>query len=148
LDFFEVIGGLMSGVVVSAFQPAAPMEHHPRITIDRLVLNREQWVMEVTESEWAFVKDERKRYYQARRWREKCGLPERVFFRVPIEEKPMAVDFRSIVLINLFAKLVRQTRDAGFASFSVTEMLPDISQLWLPDSAGQRYSSEFRFVAV
>ena len=29
LDFFEVVGDLISGVVASAFQPAAPMEHHP-----------------------------------------------------------------------------------------------------------------------
>ncbi|MFI5269893.1 MAG: lantibiotic dehydratase, partial [Chloroflexota bacterium] len=137
-----------SGVVASAFQPAAPTEHHPRITIDRLVLSREQWTIEVAESEWAFVKDEASRIYQARRWREEYGLPERVFFRVPIEEKPMAADFSSIVLMNLFAKLVRQTKEAGFATYSVSEMLPDMEQLWLPDSAGRRYSSEFRFVAV
>lgn len=148
LDFFEVIGDLMSGVVASAFQPAGPMEHHPRVTIDRLVLSREQWVIEVAESDWAFVMDEGKRFYQARRWREKYGLPERVFYRVPTEGKPIAADFRSIVLVNLFAKLVRQTREAGFATYSVSEMLPDIGQLWLPDSAGRRYSSELRFVAV
>jgi hypothetical protein len=148
LDFFEVIGDLMSGVVANAFQPAELTAHHPRITIDRLVLTREQWTIEVTDSEWAFIKDEQRRYYEARRWRARYGLPERIFFRVPVEGKPMAVDFRSIVQVNLFAKFVRLTREARFASYNVSEMLPDIGQHWLADSAGRRYSSEFRFVAV
>jgi hypothetical protein len=34
-------------------------------------------------------------------------LAELVFFRVPVEAKPMAVSFRSIVLANLFAKHIR-----------------------------------------
>ncbi len=148
LDFFEVIGDVLSGVVCNAFQPITSAAHEPRITIDRLVLSRERWAIEVRRSQWAFVKDEQIRYLQARQWRAKHNLPERAFFRVPVEEKPVAVDFRSIVLVNLFAKLIRQTKADGFASYTVTEMLPDVDQLWLPDSAGRRYSSEFRFVAV
>jgi hypothetical protein len=66
---------------------------------------------------------------------------------VPVEAKPMAADFRSIVLVNLFAKQIRQTKAAGYAEYSVSEMLPDLDQLWLADQAGRRYSSELRFVA-
>jgi hypothetical protein len=110
------------------------------------VLSREQWVLQVADSGWAFAKDERERYYLARRWRQEHDLPERVFLRVPVEAKPAGIDFRSIVLVNLFAKHVRQTRAAGFADYSVSEMLPDPSQLWLADHAGRRYSSELRFV--
>jgi hypothetical protein len=147
LNFFEVIADLMGGVVNNAFQPVAPAAHQPRITIDRLVLSREQWVFEVADSSWAFAKDEQERYYLARRWRQKYQLPELVFFRVPVEAKPMAVDFRSIALINLFAKHIRQTKTAGYAEYSVSEMLPDLSQLWLADHVGRRYGSELRFVA-
>ena len=138
----------MSDAVVNAFQPLAPAAHRPRITIDRLVLSREQWTIGVTDSEWAFVEDEKKRYYEARRWRVKYGLPERIFFRVPVEGKPMAANFRSMALVNLFAKLVRQTKAAGFEEYGISEMLPDVDQLWLSDSAGRRYSSELRFVAM
>jgi hypothetical protein len=67
---------------------------------------------------------------------------------VPVEDKPIAVDFRSIALVNLFAKLIRQAQAEGCTDFSVTEMLPDVDQLWLRDSAGRRYSSELRFVAL
>jgi hypothetical protein len=147
LDFFEVIGDEMAGVVVNAFQPVAPAAHRPRITIDRFVLSREQWVFQVADSGWAFAKDELERYYLARRWRREHQLPERVFYRVPVELKPAAADFRSIVLVNLLAKHIRQTRAAGHTEFTVTEMLPDLGQLWLTDRHGQHYSSELRFVA-
>jgi hypothetical protein len=147
LDFFEVIADMMGGVVTNAFQPAAPAAHQPRITIDRLVLSREQWVFQVEDSAWAFVKDEQERYYLARRWRRQHQLPERVFLRVPVEAKPAAVDFRSIVLINLLAKHIRHTKAAGYAEYYISEMLPDLDQLWLADRAGRRYSSELRFVA-
>jgi hypothetical protein len=147
LDFFEVIGDLMSGVVVNAFQPVAQAAHQPRITIDRFVLSREQWTFQVADSGWAFAKDEQERYYLARRWRQQHNMPERVFFRVPVELKPTAVDFRSIVLVNLFAKQIRQTQAAGCAEFTVSEMLPDLDQLWLTDHEDRRYSCELRVVA-
>ena len=147
LDFFEVIGDLMGGVVTNAFHPLPAAAHRPRITIDRLVLSREQWVFQVADSGWAFAKDEQERYQLARRWRREKGLPEQVFFRVPVEYKPMAADFRSIVLVNLFAKYIRQTQAGGYEQYTVSEMLPDMDQLWLTDKAGRRYCSELRFVA-
>jgi hypothetical protein len=147
LDFFEVIGDLMSGVVTDAFQPAAPAAHRPRVTIDRFVLSREQWTFQVADSGWAFAKDEQERYRLARRWRQDHQLPERVFYRVPVELKPTAADFRSIVLVNLFAKHVRQTQAAGHGEYTVTEMLPDLDQLWLTDRHGRPYSSELRIIA-
>ena len=147
LDFFEVIADIMVNVVVNAFQPVAPAAHRPRVMIDRFVLSREQWTFQVADSGWAFAKDERERYYLARRWRQDHQLPERVFYRVPVELKPTAADFRSIVLVNLFAKHIRQTEAAGHAEYTVTEMLPDLDQLWLTDREGRRYSSELRIIA-
>jgi hypothetical protein len=147
LDFFEVIADTMTDIVSDAFQPAAPAAHRPRITIDRFVLSREQWVFQIADSAWAFAKDEQERYYLARRWRQDHQLPERVFYRVPVELKPAAADFRSIVLVNLLAKHIRQTHAAGHTQYTVTEMLPDLGQLWLTDRHGQHYSSELRIIA-
>jgi hypothetical protein len=138
---------VLSRVVVDAFQPVAPAAHRPRITIDKLVLSREQWAFQVADSAWAFAKDEQERFHLARRWRREHELPERVFYRVPVELKPTAADFRSIVLVNMLAKQIRRTQAAGHAGFTVTEMLPDLDQLWLTDRHGQRYSSELRIVA-
>jgi len=69
-----------------------------------------------------------------------------VFYRVPVELKPTAADFSSIVLINLFAKNIRRTQAAGHTEYSVTEMLPDLDQLWLTDRAGRHYGSELRMI--
>jgi lantibiotic biosynthesis dehydratase-like protein len=147
LDFFEVIADAMVEVVIDAFRPVAPSVHRPRITIDRFVLSREQWTFQVADSGWAFVKDEQERYRLARRWRQDHQLPERVFYRVPAELKPTAADFRSLVLVNLLAKHIRQTEAAGDTEYTVTEMLPDVDELWLTDRAGRCYSSELRIVA-
>jgi hypothetical protein len=147
LDFFEVIGDAMVDVVVDAFQPVARSVHRPRITIDRFVLSREQWTFRVADSGWAFARDEQERYRLARCWRREHQLPERVFYRVPAELKPTAADFRSLVLVNLLARHIRQTKEAGHAEFTVTEMLPGPGQLWLTDRHGRRYSSELRIIA-
>jgi Lantibiotic dehydratase, N terminus len=146
--FFEFIGDVMTGIVASAFRPIAPRSHQPRISIDRFVLSREAWTFAVGDVPWAFVKDEARRYALARRWRAEHRLPERVFYKVPVEDQPMAADFRSLPLVNLFAKGVRRSKDAGLSSFTVSEMAPDMDQLWLTDSAGERYTCELRFVAT
>ena len=147
-DFVEVIGDLLGLTIVNAFQPVAGARHRPRVTIDRMVLCREAWTFPAVEADWAFVKDEAKRYAAARRWRRTNGLPERGFFRVPVERKPMAVDFRSLTLVNLFGKAIRRTAAAGPREVAVTEMLPDLDRLWLADAEGARYTAELRVVAV
>lgn len=60
----------------------------------------------------------------------------------------MAVDFRSLPLVNLLAKSIRRTAEAGAGTFTITEMLPDTDRLWLHDAAGARYTAELRVVAV
>ena len=116
LDFFEVIADAMVEVVVNAFQPATPAVHRPRITIDKLVLSRERWVFQVADCRWALVMDEQERYRLARRWRQETGLPERVFYRVPVELKPTAADFRSIVLSTCSPSTSGRPRRPGTAS--------------------------------
>jgi hypothetical protein len=147
-DLLEVIGEILSTAVVNAFRPLAPAPHSPRVTVDRLVISRESWTFRAAEVGWAFMRDEGARYAGARAWRARHGLPERVFAVLPIERKPVGVDFTSLALINILGKEIRRTAEAGASAFLVSEMLPDLGQLWLPDRAGRRYASEFRMVAV
>ncbi|MFD5461535.1 lantibiotic dehydratase [Kitasatospora sp. NPDC127059] len=147
-DFLEVVGEPLSTLCAGAFRPFGGTGHTPRISIDRLVVSRESWTLPVATADWAFVKDERRRYAQARRWRAAHGLPERCFYRVPVERKPLAVDFRSLALVNLLAKAVRRTVEAGHPDLGISEMLPDLDQLWLHDADGGPYTSELRLVAV
>jgi hypothetical protein len=105
LSLLEAIGDPLSALLVDAFRPLADGRHRPRVKIDRLVLSRESWTFDVTEPTWAFVRDEADRFRQARQWRASEGLPERAFYRVPVEVKPLAVDFGSVPLVNLLEHL-------------------------------------------
>jgi hypothetical protein len=136
----------LSLLVCDAFQPFDGAHHRPRITIGCLVVAREAWTFQATELAWAFVEAEQQRFAQARRWRARHALPERIFLRVPVERKPMAVDFRSLPLVNLLAKSIRRTAEAGPGEVAVTEMLPDLDALWARDAAGGRYTAELRLV--
>ncbi|SCL60076.1 Lantibiotic dehydratase, C terminus [Micromonospora eburnea] len=148
LDLLEVVGELLSAAVVNGFRPLPPAAHRPRVTIDRLVLARESWSIDATEISWASIKKEADRYLAARAWLTEQGLPERAFYKVPVEDKPLFVDFSSLVLVNLFAKAVRRTAEAPQTRFTVTEMLPDVDQTWLTGPDGAGYTAEVRIVAV
>jgi hypothetical protein len=148
-DLLETFSDFLSGAVINAFRPVAGAGHQPRVTIDRLVLSRESWRLPVADADWALLADEGARYLQARRWQRRCGLPERGFVSVAVEDKPTAIDFGSLALVNLLTKLIRRTAEADPAgSVRITELLPDLDQLWLCDAENERYSCEFRMVAV
>ncbi|HEX4727685.1 MAG TPA: hypothetical protein VH298_07795, partial [Jatrophihabitans sp.] len=144
----QVLGEQLSGVAVNSFKPIAREgEHNPRITIDRLVISRESWSFPADQLAWAAIKSDADRFLAARRWRAEHGVPERAFYRVPVEDKPTYVDFGSLVYVNIFAKAIRRTViEQG--SVGLTEMLPDQDQLWLLDRDGGRYTAELRIVAV
>ncbi|OZV77369.1 hypothetical protein CA850_23225 [Micromonospora echinospora] len=147
--FLDVVGELLNIVVVNGFRPFDDDRHLPRVSIDRLVVSREAWKFPASALGWAAVIDERQRYARVRRWRREQGLPERFFCRVPVERKPVAVDLRSLPLVNMFAKLVRRTeRSRADATITLTEVLPDVEQLWLRDRDGERYTAELRMVTV
>jgi hypothetical protein len=143
-----VLGEQLSGVTVNAFKPLARAAHSPRVTIDRLVLSRESWTFSADELAWAAVRSEADRFLGARSWWLRHGLPERAFYTVPVEDKPTFVDFSSLAYVNLLAKAIRRSAAEADGSVTLTEMLPDQSQLWLRDRDGQRYTSEFRILAV
>ncbi|HJQ02752.1 MAG TPA: lantibiotic dehydratase [Jatrophihabitans sp.] len=144
----KVFGELLSAATVNAFKPIGHGTRSPRITLDRLVLARESWSFPAAEVEWAALKSEDERFLAARRWRRENGLPERAFYKVPVEDKPTFVDFRSLVYVNILAKSIRRSAEERDGTVSLTEMLPDQNELWLQDAAGARYTSELRFLAV
>jgi hypothetical protein len=106
--------------------------------------------MKAAEMSFAFEKDEAMRFLNARRWAAELGLPRFVFYKSPIEVKPVYLDLQSPVLVNLFARVVRRTAQGSGADEAiwVSEMLPGPDEVWLEDGAGQRYTSELRLVAV
>ncbi|HEX3183223.1 MAG TPA: lantibiotic dehydratase [Pyrinomonadaceae bacterium] len=148
-DIVEIFGHALSGVVVNHLKIFGAEAHTPRITIDRLVIARETWRLPAAEATFAFEKEGSARFLGARRWATARELPRRIFIKVPVESKPLYVDFDSPVLVGLLAKLARRCVEADAESLiTVTEMLPSIEHTWLTDREGNRYTCELRSVVV
>jgi hypothetical protein len=149
-DLMDAFAEALMSVVTDSLKIIEPRAHTPRVTIDRLVVSRETWRMKAAEMSFAFEKDDAMRFLNARRWAAELGLPRFVFYKSPIEDKPVFLDFQSPVLVNLLARVVRRTVQGSGADETiwVSEMLPGPDEVWLEDGAGQRYTSELRLVAV
>jgi hypothetical protein len=149
-DIIEFFGETLNIIVPNIFKILPPRPHTPRVTIDRCVVSRETWNFSAEEIEFAFCKLEEERFLLARRWMKEHDLPRFVFVKTPVEVKPFYVDFDSPVYVETFAKMVRRSAEdeSGDARISVSEMLPHPQQIWLPDAAGRRYTSEIRTVVV
>lgn len=149
-DAIEFFADTLSDLVVNRFKILRPRSHTPRITFDRLVVCRESWRFFPSEIPFAYDKSEADRFISARRWARAHGVPRFVFVKAPIEVKPVYVDFDSPTYVNIFAKIVRRTKERGSTDslITVTEMLPGPDQVWLPDAQDQRYTSELRILAV
>lgn len=150
---FEVVEGFgefLSSLVMNFFHPLPSLRHAPRVTVDRLTISRETWRFSADELGFASEADEAGRFIAARRWMKGHGLPRFIFAKSPVEKKPLYVDMDSPVLVNIFAKVIRRTRDAGHGGLAVTvsEMFPSHDQLWLRDAEGARYTSELRMVTL
>lgn len=148
-DLVEVFGMLLGHMLVRRFQIHRSRPHLPRVTIDRVVICRESWMLPAAELSFARVTDEVTRFLLARAWARGLGLPRFTFLRTPVEVKPVFVDFASPTYVSLFCKLVRAVQEADpEGSMTLTEMLPDPLHAWLPDADGNRYTCELRLVAV
>ena len=149
-EIIEAFGEFLSGLIINFFHPLPPLRHTPRITIDQVTITREAWRFGAAELSFAFETDEVKRFVGARRWKHEFDLPRFVFIKSPVEEKPFYLDLDSPTLINIFARIVRRTKEANAPnmSISVTEMYPAHDELWLLDAEGNRYTNELRLVAL
>jgi hypothetical protein len=146
----EAFAESLSSHVINTFSMLPPRSHTPRVTIDRLVVCRESWRFTPAEFEFAYEKDEAARFLAARRWRREHELPRFMFVKTKVERKPFYLDLDSPIYVNICAKAIRRARESSHAKspITLTEMIPDHGQAWLPDAVGNRYTSELRIVAV
>jgi hypothetical protein len=149
LEVLELLSGLFHGTIINSFQTLGAMRHTPRISIDRLVIKRESWRFPPEAIDFVRQKHASERFLAMQTWAKNQGLPRLVFFKVPIERKPVFLDLHSPTLVEIFCKMVRRTLDAKLceASIEITEMFPTTEDLWLADADDQRFTSEFRIVA-
>ncbi len=130
-------------IEAQSFRMIAPAAHVPRVTIDNFVVQRETWSFDASAIEFARIADPLDRMISARRWARAHRIPNCLFYKVSQEPKPCFVDLTSPHFIELAAHLIKRASRVTFS-----EMLPGPHELWLPDAAGNRYTSEFRVVAV
>jgi hypothetical protein len=149
VGIIELLGGFQS-LVCDAFKFMAPANHNYRVAVDRLVIMRESWRFPAGNLAFAVEQDPAIRFLGARAWARENGLPSCVFFKVPVEDKPAYLDFGSSILIDVFSKMIRRTLEVKgpAAIIELSEMLPRMEDIWLPDSHGNRYTCEFRMVVV
>ncbi|RFU39906.1 lantibiotic dehydratase [Actinomadura logoneensis] len=142
----EVFALLFGWLGAEAFKRLGAGAHHPRVTLDRLVVVRETWRTTVEGTGIAPKTGAVPEYIAARRLRASLGLPERVFAKVGTEVKPVYVDFTGPRYVSSFAAMVRAARDSsgGDVLVTFTELLPGPEDAWLEDGRGRRYFSELR----
>jgi hypothetical protein len=150
LEVIEAFAGIIAAVALNYFKPLRPQAHIPRISIDRLVIQRETWYAAPSELSFASEKEESDRFAAARRWAREREIPRFVFVIAPVEPKPFYVDFDSPISVDLLSRTVRRMIEANQADtpIAIAEMLPGHAGSWLPDAEGRRYTSEFRYVAL
>ncbi|MFC7613065.1 lantibiotic dehydratase [Actinokineospora soli] len=142
----EAFHDLLAAKLMDSFKLLAPAARTPRVVIGDLVVARETWRTTVAGTGLADVTGERERYLAVRRFRERLGLPERVFLKLGTETKPCYVDFSGPLHAQVLASMLRTARADGGLDVPVviTELLPGADDAWLTDAEGRGYACEIR----
>ncbi len=149
-DIIDVFALYINAIILNHFQITSQRSYTPRISIDKLVVQRESWRFPANSMPFAFKTEPTRQFLEARQWRQQQGMPRFIFVKAPIEPKPIYVDFASPIYVRLFAKLIRQTVQSELDNpqIVISEMYPAHDELWMADAAGQRYTSELRLVVL
>lgn len=126
-DLMEVVADLMGSAMPDPFKLLLPINHLPRISIDRLVVCRETWQFDASDMPFIQMKDTTEQFVAARRWRYVHGIPRFVFIKLASERKPFYVDFDSPIYLDIFMRSIqRETKcSPSQSSIVITEMLPE-----------------------
>jgi hypothetical protein len=142
---FDVFALLVAWIGIEGFKEINTGPHHPRVTVDRLVIAREPWRTTIGACGLT-VPGRLPEYLAARGLRRALGLPDKVFARIGTEIKPVYLDLTSPRYVSAFCTMLRSAQQAAGDDVQIvfTEMLPRVEDAWLPDARGQRYFSELR----
>lgn len=150
-DLLDVFGEFLSGFAASHFRLFKVAPYTPRISLGKLVIQRESWRFACDTLDFVNVKDEAQCYLEVQRWRLQLHIPRLVFVKVPWEQKPFHIDFDSPLFVRILIKQIRRVFELPSTEKSyitLSEMLPQHDECWLSDSAQQTYTSELRIVAL
>ena len=126
--------------------------HSPRLQVGRAIVQRETWMLQPDDELRQVAETGGYAAFAAfRKFRTQNGLPETTFVRGCLPQrlnfhkdvKPMFMDFRNPLLIEILNKIATRFRRLAFS-----EMLPRIEDCWLEGATGGHYSCEFRTVIM
>src|SRR5262249_20407685 len=100
-EIVEFFGEMLSWRTTNLMKIMPSGSHTPRLTIDRVVVQREQWSWHAAEMRFAAKGDECDRFLEVRRWMHAHGLPRHIFVKAAIEKKPFYVDLESPIYIEI-----------------------------------------------
>jgi len=148
-DLLDFLQTAIATQIAGAFRIFPPQAHLPRVLVDRLIVWRESWALPAAALEFAKAATAAARFSAARRWADRRDLPRLLFVKAPHERKPFFLDLESPLSVEIFTREARRAMDRSRvgAHFGFSEMVPGPEEVWLPDAAGQRYTSELRMVA-
>jgi Lantibiotic dehydratase, N terminus len=126
--------------LTNLFRPFAPTRHRPRVSLGRLIIDRESWTLTETETDRLRAASGAARLIEVRKLVRDLGMPSFLFARTTEGTKPFLVDTLSPASVDLLIRQLRRTTGPCV----LTEMVPTPSDLWLTDAAGRAYTSEFR----
>jgi hypothetical protein len=111
----------------------------PRIIIDGVVIQRRRWEIGTTDSPTVSGRQPTEReWLTLQTWRHDRGLPRRTYFLLDTEEKPIYLDFSSVLSVTNFLRCLSLAQRV-----TLTEALPDPRRLWLRTKDGT-LTSELR----
>lgn len=142
-DVIECFQQFLGEVCHTRFRILPPLRHRPRVVIDGVIIDREAWSFSREELDFVDLRSREARFRALQRWWRNNHLPRRGFARVPEERKPFYVDFESPTFVEL---LIKHCRSAS--QLAITELWPDLDQLWMVDKEGRRYTCELRVPVV
>jgi hypothetical protein len=145
-DALELFAGPLADEasrLMSEFRPRLP--HMARLSLGNLVIARERWNLTPADMPFLRENDPAQQFAEIRAWGRAHGMPRRAFVSSPAERKPWFLDFDSPVSVSILVS--RMKKLATGTPVGVTEMLPDLANLWLVDRDEQRFTSELRLVA-
>lgn len=139
----EALDWYLTSQAVAHFAVLPPALHRPRVTVGRLILQRESWTLEGEDLAFAHAGSALERFRGLWELRHTLGLPEQLFAKADGEPKPFYCHLGSPLWVDNLCKVSRSS-----TRLVLSEALPGPHQLWLTDPDGRRYASELRVVAV
>lgn len=139
----ELFDDNLTSIATGNFKLIPPLRHGPRVTVDGVVMMRESWRFETSELPFIGHMEPVDRLLAVRQFALQHQLPRFLFYKFPTEPKPLYLDLASPIYVDQFAHLARQAPHVA-----LSEMKPDLRELWLTDANGELYTSELRIIAI